>query len=361
MKTADISNFGAGPAALPATVLQEASAAVLNYKNTGLSILEIPHRGHLFADILAESKNIVLELAGLSPEEYDVLWLQGGGRMQFAMIPMNFLAADATAGYIDSGYWAFDAMEHARQFGKVDVLASSRDSGYTVYPKLTGDIPAGLSYVHLTTNNTIYGTQVQEIPECPVPLFADMSSDIFSQQRDYSKFDLFYAVAQKNLGAAGNTLVVLRKNLLDKVVRRSAPILEYRQQLKSNSVLNTPPVFAIYISLLTLRWVKEKGIAAIEQETFEKARLLYAEIERNTLFGSPVQAGDRSRMNVVFTIKTPAADREFLEHCRVCGIEGIEGHRSVGGFRVSLYNAISVAQVQSLVEVMQQFEKKQNK
>lgn len=361
MKVNEIINFGAGPAALPLSVLQEASAALLNYKDTGLSILEIPHRGRLFGDILAESKKLVLELAGLSGEEYEVLWLQGGGRLQFAMIPMNFLAAAATAGYIDSGYWANDAMEHARQFGKVNVLASSRDRNYTFFPKPDTPIPADLSYVHLTTNNTIYGTQLQVIPDCPVPVFADMSSDIFSQKRDYSKFDLFYAVAQKNLGAAGNTLVVLRKNILDKVVRKSAPILDYREQVKSGSVLNTPPVFAIYISLLTLRWIKAKGIDAIEQETLAKAQLLYSEIERNTLFEAVADPADRSRMNVVFRMKDTALEKELIAYCSTCGIEGIEGHRSVGGFRVSLYNAISLSQVQHLVETLQQFEKNKTK
>lgn len=361
MKANDIINFGAGPAALPAGVLQEASAAVLNYNETGLSILEIPHRGQLFGDILAESKKLVLELAGLSGDEYEVLWLQGGGRLQFAMIPMNFLAADATAGYIDSGYWAHDAMEHARQFGNVNMLAGSRESAYTSFPKLSSAIPAELAYVHLTTNNTIYGTQLQATPDCPVPLFADMSSDIFSQKRDYSKFDLFYAVAQKNLGAAGNTLVVLRKSLLDKVVRKPAPILDYRAQVKSGSVLNTPPVFAIYVSLLTLRWIKAKGIEAIEQETLAKAQLLYGEIERNSLLEPVADAADRSRMNAVFRIKDKTAEKELQAYCSSYGIEGIEGHRSVGGFRVSLYNAVGLPQVQRLVEALQQFEQKKTK
>ncbi|HTN17361.1 MAG TPA: 3-phosphoserine/phosphohydroxythreonine transaminase [Chitinophagaceae bacterium] len=361
MKKSDIINFGAGPAALPESVLSEAAAAVLNYRDTGLSILEIPHRGPLFAELLAESKSLVLQLAGLSAEEYEVLWLQGGGRMQFAMIPMNFLAAGATAGYIDSGYWAYDAMEHARLFGNVDILASSREIGYTVFPELHRPIPDTLSYVHLTTNNTIYGTQLQDIPDCPVPLFADMSSDIFSQKREYRKFDLFYAVAQKNLGAAGNTLVVLRKNLLDKVVRRSASILDYSMQVKSGSVLNTPPVFAIYISLLTLRWIKAKGIDTIEQETLAKAQLLYGEVERNTLLEPVADTADRSRMNVVFRMKDTALEKELSAHCLANGIEGIEGHRSVGGFRVSLYNAISLAQVQKLVDTLQEFEKKKTK
>lgn len=354
-------NFGAGPATLPACVLAEASQAVLNYNNSGLSILEIPHRGKLFEAILAESKQLVLELAGLDEATYEVLWLQGGGRLQFAMIPMNFLATEATAGYIDSGYWAADAQQHAQQFGKTLTLASAKASGYTTVPELETPVPGTLSYLHLTTNNTIYGTQSKYPPESPVPLFADMSSDIFSEQRDYSKYDLFYAVAQKNLGAAGDTLVVLRKDLRHKIVRKLPPILDYGEQIRHQSVLNTPPVFAIYISLLTLRWIKEKGISAIHEENIQKSNLLYNEIERNTFFEPVAETTSRSKMNVVFRGTSAAIEQAFLVYSTEEGIEGIAGHRSVGGFRVSLYNAITVAQVQVLLTLMQQFERQKLK
>lgn len=350
-------NFGAGPAALPQEVLKEASDAVLNYKQSGLSILEIPHRNSpLFEKILSESKRLVLELSRLNADEYEVLWMQGGGRMQFAMIPMNFLATEATAGYIDSGFWAHDAQEHARLYGKVHTVTSSRTKNYTSLPLLNEPIEASLSYLHYTTNNTIYGTQFSAIPDSSVPLFADMSSDIFSEQRDYSRYDLFYAVAQKNLGAAGVTLVVLKKKLLDKIVRPLPPILDYRQQALHNSVLNTPPVFGIYVSLLTLRWIKNRGIKSIEKENLAKANLLYSEIDRNSLLLPIVHPNDRSKMNVVFRADSLQTEKKLIAFAAQNGIEGIAGHRSVGGFRVSLYNSISIEQVEKFVSLLQKFE-----
>lgn len=350
-------NFGAGPAALPQEVLKEASEAVVNYKQSGLSILEIPHRSSpLFEEILSESKQLVLELSGLNADEYEVLWMQGGGRMQFAMIPMNFLANEATAGYIDSGFWAHDAQEHARLYGNVQTLASTRAENYTSLPLLKEQVPKSLSYLHYTTNNTIYGTQFSAIPNCPVPLFADMSSDIFSEQRDYSQYDLFYAVAQKNLGAAGVTLVVVKKKLLDKIVRKLPPILDYQQQAFHNSVLNTPPVFGIYVSLLTLRWIKNRGIDNIEKENLAKANLLYSEIERNPLLTAIVQAKDRSKMNVVFRADSLETEKKLIAFASQNDIEGITGHRSVGGLRVSLYNAITLKQVEKFVSLLQNFE-----
>lgn len=352
-------NFGAGPAALPQEVLNAASQAVLNYNQSGLSILEIPHRGSpLFEDILAESKQLVLELTGLSVGEYEVLWLQGGGRHQFAMIPMNFLDSNATAGYIDSGFWASDAQEHARWYGNVQTLASTKANNYTSLPVLDAPIPANLSYVHYTTNNTIYGTQFSEIPECPVPLFADMSSDIFSEHRDYSRYDLFYAVAQKNLGAAGVTLIVVKKSMLNKIVRDLPPVLDYRQQALSNSVLNTPPVFGIYVSLLTLRWIKSKGIHTIEKENLAKSDLLYKEIDRNALLEAIADKKDRSRMNVVFRARSIELEQKLMDLAAQNGIEGIAGHRRTNGFRVSLYNAITLKQVEKFVSLLQYFEQK---
>lgn len=356
-----IINFGAGPAALPASVLAEAAQAVLNYNHSGLSILEIPHRGtDLFPDILAESKSLVLSLANLSADDYEVLWLQGGGRMQFAMIPMNFLPKGKQAAYIDSGHWAYEAQSYAAQIGSVLCLGSTRAIDYTSLPQIA-PIPEDLAYVHLTTNNTIYGTQLQHLPQTSVPLIADMSSDIFAQQRDYSRFDMFYAVAQKNIGAAGVTLVVLKKKFLQQALSGLPPILDFKAHAEQLSVLNTPPVFNIYVSLLTLRWIAQKGLPLIDQENRTKAELLYQEIDRNTLLMPIVARADRSLMNVVFRTVSSQHETELLHFCQQRGIEGIAGHRSVGGFRVSLYNAITVAQTERLVSVLQAFEQTKNK
>lgn len=349
-------NFNAGPAALPVEVLQQASEAVIDYNRSGLSILEIPHRGKLFDDILEESKQLVKELCGLG-DDYEVLWLQGGGRMQFAMIPMNFLAENATAGYVDSGHWSTEAMEYAAYYGKVKMLATSKADNYTHLPEWPSLADEKLSYVHFTSNNTIYGTQWPEIPRSDRPLISDMSSDIFSCRRDYTNCALFYAVAQKNLGAVGNTLVAIRKDMTERIVRPIPPMLSFKEQVAKKSVLNTAPVFPIYVSLLMLRWIMAKGIDAIEADTNEKASLLYNELDRNNLFTGIVKKEDRSKMNIVFLGKDKIVEQQFLAFCEENDITGIAGHRSVGAFRVSLYNAISVANVKTLVSLMQDFEK----
>ena len=346
--------FGAGPSRLPQEVLQQASEAVIDYDQSGLSILEIPHRGKAFQQILEESKALVSELCGLS-DDYEVLWLQGGGRHQFAMVPMNFLSDSGTAGYIDSGHWSADAIESAKFYGKVDVLASSRADNYMHLPEWPAVIPADLAYVHFTTNNTIYGTQWPAIPPCPVPLIADMSSDIFSVRRDYSNCSLFYAVAQKNIGPAGATLVVVRKDMFPRIQRTLPDALNYAAQAKAGSLLNTAPVFAIYTSLLELRWIKEKGIDAIDAENRRKAAALYNALEKNDFFYCPVAAGSRSLMNVVFRGKDERTEQQLIAKCREHNIEGIEGHRSVGGFRASIYNAVSMEDVQQLVNLLGEF------
>ena len=347
-------NFGSGPAALPDEVLREASEAIIEYKGSGLSILEIPHRGKLFDAILEESKALVNELCELN-DDYEILWLQGG-RLQFAMVPMNFLSEDATAGYIDSGHWSAEAADYARHYGNVNVLASSKESNYNHLPALPA-IPSGLSYLYITTNNTIYGTQWKELPETTVPLVADMSSDIFSKRSSYTQCALFYAVAQKNVGPSGVTLVVVRKDFLKHTVRTLPPILDYVQQAKHRSVLNTPPVFAIYTSLLTLRWIKKRGFDVIEAVNNAKAKMLYEEIDRNSLFnGTVISKQHRSDMNVCFVATSADTEAAFLNLCRKNNITGIAGHRSVGGFRASLYNAISIPDVEKLVSLMQEFE-----
>jgi phosphoserine aminotransferase len=348
--------FGAGPAALPYEVLQQVSEAVLDYNNTGLSILEIPHRSKYIDDILAESKALVRELCGLD-EDYEVIWLPGGGRLQFSMIPMNFLQPNSTAGYIETGAWAAEAIDYAKHYGNVSVLASSKEDSYKYIPDWPANIANNLSYIHITTNNTIYGTQWTELPQSLVPLIADMSSDIFCMKRDYRKCSMFYAVAQKNIGAAGDTLVVLHKDMLKRVNAGLAPMLDYAAHVKKNSVLNTPPVSAIYTSLLMLRWTKARGIAAIEQENKQKAALLYGEIDRSSVFTGNVHKEHRSLMNVCFAAQTKEQETAFIKLCAENNILGIEGHRSAGAFRVSLYNAIPLSSVEKLVALMQEFEK----
>lgn len=349
-------NFNAGPAALPPMVLEAAAQAVLNYNDTGLSILSIPHRGKLFDEILEESKALVKELCGLN-DDYEVLWLHGGGRLQFCMVPMNFLDEHKAAGYIDSGFWSSEAMDYANYYGDVMMLSSSKEDNYKRLPEWPEVISPNLSYVHLTTNNTIYGTQWPGIPVCEAPLIVDVSSDIFSRKMDYSNCAMFYAVAQKNIGAAGVTLAVIKKDFLNKKVRTLPPMLDYTAHAKKNSVLNTPPVFAIYTALLMLRWTKEKGIENIERENKAKAELLYAEIERNSLFETLIEKQSRSMMNVCFTVKNKEQEKQFSTYCEEQNIVNIEGHRSVGAFRVSLYNAITLNDVEYLVSVMQEFEK----
>lgn len=357
----DIIHFGAGPAGIPEEVLAEVSAAVEDYRQSGLSVLELPHRSHdLFQDILTESKKLVYELCGLDPELYEVLWMQGGGRLQFAMIPMNFLASDVKAAYIDSGYWASDAIKNAAFYGGVDVVASSRGQGYSFYPLPEDPVSGAYSYLHLTTNNTIYGTQLSGLPESAAPLIADMSSDIFSVPREYGAFDMFYAVAQKNLGAAGNTLVVVKKSLLQNIVRLLPPVLDYASHARAGSVLNTPPVFGIYLSLQMLRYIRDRGLDGIYRENEKKATLLYRELERNSLFVADVHPEHRSKANIVFRMRDEKHSPDFLAFAENAGLFGIEGHRSLGGFRVSLYNAVREEHVERLVEAMQSFERKIN-
>ena len=350
-------NFGSGPAALPEEVLQQAAEAVLDLDGSGLSILEIPHRGKAFGSILEESKMLVKELSGVS-DDYEVLWLPGGGRLQFSMVPLNFLGKGETAGYIDSGHWSGESMEYAEHYGNVKVLASSRQENFSQLPEWPRDIPGNLAYVHFTTNNTIYGTQWNKVPVCNVPLIADMSSDIFSRKMDYSNCALFYACAQKNIGPAGVGVAVIHKDFLKTTKRELQPMLSYAAHAAKKSVLNTPPVFAIYTSMLMLRWTKAKGMATIEQNNEQKASLLYKELERNSLFRLVVtNAAHRSKMNVCFKAKDEATEKAFIHLCAETNIIGVEGHRSVGGLRVSLYNAITIAQVDRLVSVMQEFEK----
>lgn len=345
---------------LPEVVLQELSEAVLDYNNSGLSLLELPHRGKLFNNILEEAAALVRELCELN-EDYHICWIQGG-RLQFSMIPMNLLAPDGTAGYIDSGHWAAEAMHYATIYGKALPLSSSRAQQYRRLPPWPEPVDKSLAYLHFTTNNTIYGTQWRDIPVSEIPLVADMSSDILSERRAYRHCALFYAVAQKNIGAAGVTLVVLHKDLLLRGVRKLPPVLDYSAYVQYNSVVNTPPVSAIYTSLLMLRWTKQKSIAILEEENKKKAAMLYEEINRNPLFVPVVDTEDhRSRMNICFRGINIAIDDGFTDFCKQHNITGINGHRLTGGLRASLYNAVPLSQVALLIQVMQEFEQQNQK
>jgi len=349
-----IHNFGAGPCILPQSVFQQAAQAVLDLDHSGLSILEISHRSAAFDGILAETKALVKELLGV-PDGYHILFLQGGASLQFGMVPMNLLPEAGMAAYLDTGVWSKKAIKEAKLFGKVEVVASSSDRNYSYVPK-SFDVPADASYFHITTNNTIYGTELFEVPEITVPLVADMSSDIFSRAINVADFDLIYAGAQKNMGPAGATLVIIKEELLGKSGRQLPSMLDFAVHVKNDSLYNTPPVFAIYTSMLNLRWLKEQGgVPAMEALNKQKAETLYAEIDRNPLFTGNVAVEDRSRMNITFTAIDAETEQAFLTLCKESGIHGLKGHRLSGGFRASMYNALPLESVEYLVAQMQAF------
>jgi phosphoserine aminotransferase len=349
-----VHNFNAGPSVLPNEVLYKASKALIDFEGSGMSILEIGHRTPLFQAVIDEARNLVRELMQLD-EDFEVLYLHGGATQQFLQVPMNLLENDGTASYIDTGVWSNKAIKEAKQFGFVEVAASSKESNYNYIPKQLNVSPKS-SYLHITTNNTIYGTQYHQIPQVEVPLVADMSSDILSRPMDFNRFSLIYAGVQKNMGAAGVTMVAVRKSILGKVTRKLPTILDYRNHIENGSMLNTPPVFPIYISMLTLRWLKDQGgVVAMEKLNEKKAGLLYDEIDQNPLFRGTVAKEDRSRMNVCFIMDKPELEDEFLKFTKKEDIVGIKGHRSVGGFRASLYNALPYESVEVLVEAMKYF------
>ena len=352
-------NFNSGPAALPREVLEAAAEAVLEYEHTGISILSLAHRSPEFEAILDEARHLTLDILGLD-NSYEVIWFQGGGRLQFEMIPMNFLAAQETAAYIDSGHWAADAMSNVARYGNLHIAGSSAVIRYRSAPRIL-DIPATAKYLHLTSNNTIYGTQCFDFPNTEVPIIADFSSELFSRRLDYSKFSMIYAVAQKNLGPAGATLVVAKKDFIKHTVRPLADILNYSVMADKNSLVNTAPVFPIYVSLLNLRYIASKGLAQIELENEEKARMLYEFIDHSNLYQGIADKDSRSKMNVCFTIARPGLEQDLLAFAESMNITGIAGHRSTGGFRASLYNAITIDDVQALIKMLATFEADINK
>ena len=349
-------NYSAGPCILPQEVFEKSAQAVLNFNNSDLSILEISHRSKDFVAVMDEARALVIELLGLEGKGYQALFLQGGASLEFLMVPYNLMKVDGKAAYLDTGTWANNAIKEAKLFGETVVVASSKDENYNHIPT-EYTIPTDASYFHCTSNNTIFGTQMKTFPATEVPVVCDMSSDIFSRSIDFSQFDLIYAGAQKNMGAAGTTLVVVKEEILGKSGRTIPSILDYQKHIKAESMYNTPAVFAVYTCLLTLQWLKKQGgIAAIEKINEAKANLLYSEIDRNTMFKGTAAVADRSNMNATFLLENPELQESFDKMWKEVGISGITGHRSVGGYRASMYNALPLESVQVLVDVMKEFE-----
>lgn len=345
-------NFGAGPGILPQEALKKSAADILNFNNSGLSILEISHRSKDFDAVLQKAKSLVRELLNV-PDNYSILFLQGGASTQFAMVPMNLLKTKAA--YVDEGAWSSKAIKEAKLVGDVNVIASSKDKNYSYMPK-GYTIPSDCDYVHITSNETIHGTQIKNFPESSIPLVCDMSSDIFSRPVDVSKFDLIYAGAQKNMGPAGATLIIMKNDIANKAGRILPTMLNYKAHIENDSLYNTPSVYAILVCMYTLEWLKSiGGVAAMEKINRQKADLFYGEVDSNPMFTGTAAKEDRSAMNACFLLKDNSLDEEFLNRTKAAGIIGIKGHRSVGGFRASMYNALPLESVQALVEVMKQF------
>ena len=349
-------NFSAGPCILPLEVFEKASQSVIDLDGSGLSILEISHRSKAFVEVMQKARALALEHLGLQGKGYKALFLQGGASMQFLMTAYNLL--ENKAGFLDTGRWSDNAIKEARLFGEVEVVQSSKSRNYNYIPK-SYSIDEDLDYLHYTSNNTIYGTQMKEFPKSDkVPLVCDMSSDIYSRVLDYSQFDLIYAGAQKNMGPAGATLVVVKEDILGKVSRTIPSIMNYELLIEKESMFNTPPVFSVYVSMLTLEWLSRNGgVSAMEIKNKKKAELIYNEIDRNPLFEGFTVKEDRSMMNATFTLKDESLTFRFDELWTSANINGLKGHRSVGGYRASMYNALEIKDIEVLVEVMKQFEK----
>ena len=349
-------NFNAGPSILPREVIEATAAACLDFNGSGLSLMEISHRAKDFQPVVDEAVALFKELLQI-PEGYSVIFLGGGASTQFCMVPFNFL--EKKAAYLNTGVWAKKAMKEAKNFGEVVEVASSAESIYSYIPK-DYTIPADADYFHITTNNTIYGTEIRKELDSPVPMIADMSSDIFSRPIDVSKYNCIYGGAQKNLSMAGVTFVIVKNDAVGKVCRTIPTMLNYQTHIDGGSMFNTPPVVPIYCALQNLKWIKKMGgVEAMDKRAHERAELLYAEIDRNKLFRGTVSEEDRSIMNICFvmTDEYKELEKDFLDYATAQGMVGIKGHRSVGGFRASCYNAMSVEGVQALINCMQEFER----
>lgn len=349
-------NFSAGPCILPQTVLQKSAEAVLNFNDSRLSLIEVSHRGKDFVEVMDTARSLALEHLGLQNKGYQALFLQGGASLQFLMAAYNLL--ENKAAYLNTGTWSDKAIKEAKILGEVVEVATSKSENFNFIPK-NYNIPSDVDYFHCTSNNTIFGTQMPSFPETDVPMVCDMSSDIFSRQLDFSKFSLIYAGAQKNMGPAGTTLVVVKEEILGKVSRAIPSMLDYKVHIEKESMFNTPAVFPVYVSMLTLQWLKDLGgISAIEKINNQKAALLYAEVDRNPLFEGFVEnKADRSKMNATFNLRNDQLKETFDAHLKQAGIVGLNGHRSVGGYRASMYNALPLESVQVLVDVMEAVEK----
>jgi phosphoserine aminotransferase len=350
-------NFNSGPSVLPQEVLQQAGEAIHNFNDTGLSILEIGHRTSWFVDVLDEARASVKQLMQLD-DNYEVLFLHGGATTQFMQVPMNLLDDGETAAYSDNGIWGSKAIKEANTFGKALVVASSKDRNHSYIPK-DFTVPTNCKYLHITSNNTVEGTQWHEFPKTVVPLIADMSSDIFYRPLGFKNFSLIYAGAQKNMGAAGVTVVVVKKDILGKINRIIPSIMDYRNHIEANSLLNTPPVFAIYVSLLTLRWImKEGGLTEMGKRAKQRAGLFYDTLDSLNLFKPMVVKEDRSLMNATFSIEDKNLEEIFLQECKSNGMIGVKGYRTVGGLRVSMYNALPISSVEAICQLMKHFQQK---
>lgn len=349
-------NFSAGPCILPQEVLLKASEAVMDFNNDGLSLLEISHRSKPFVDVMEKARSLALELLGLEGKGYKALFLQGGASTQFLMVALNLL--EKRAGYLNTGTWSDKAIKEAKIFDDVYEVASSKSANYNYIPK-GYEIPSEYDYFHCTSNNTIFGTQMKSFPSCDIPMVCDMSSDIFSRTLDFTQFDLIYAGAQKNMGPAGTTLVVVKEDILGKVSRKIPSMMDYKVHIDKGSMFNTPPVFAVYVSMLTLEWLKNLGgIKAIEEQNEMKARVMYSELDLNPLFKGYAVKEDRSLMNATFNLTNDNLKETFETMLKEAGISGLNGHRSVGGYRASMYNALPLESVKALVEVMSELETK---
>ena len=350
-------NFSAGPCILPQDVLKKASEAVLNFNNDNLSLIEISHRSKPFVDVMKKAINLVKELLEI-PQGYSVLFLQGGASLEFLMAPLNLMKKEnGKAAYLNTGTWANKAIIEANKFGEINIIGDSSDKNYSYIPK-GYSIPEDIDYFHCTSNNTIFGTQMKVFPNVPSLMVCDMSSDIFSRRIDVSKFDLIYAGAQKNMGPAGTTLVIVKDDILGNTGRDIPTMLDYKTHISKDSMFNTPPVFAVYVSMLTLKWLKDHGgVEWIEEVNNRKAELIYSEIDKNPLFEGVAEKEDRSNMNVTFTLTDSSLEDKFNILWQEVGISGIKGHRSVGGYRASIYNALPFESVDVLVNVMRNLTK----
>ncbi len=345
-------NFGAGPGILPEIALKKTQDALIDFNGIGMGVMEISHRSKDFEAVLQKAKSLVKELLNV-PDTHEVLFLQGGASTQFAMVPMNYL--NTKAAYIDQGAWSNKAIKEAKLFGEVNVLASSKDKNYSYQPK-GYTIPADSDYLHICSNETIHGTQVKTFPASPIPVICDMSSDIFSRPVDVSKFDMIYAGAQKNMGPSGVTLVIIKKDSIGKTDRVIPTMLNYKTHLENDSLYNTPPVIAILVCMYVLEWLQSiGGVSAMEKINKQKFDLFYGEVDSNPMFTGTCAVEDRSPMNACFLLKNTELEEEFMKATKDAGISGIKGHRSVGGFRASMYNALPLESVKVLTNVMKEF------